>query len=164
MLARIAGAEAQGAQAHIIACFDDTGLEAARTLATGPVIASGEAGYSRRKLHRREVFRRHHALSRSIPAIEHNLVRYGLASRLRKIRASEVPVLDLENPNSDAAALISAEIEAAEDEDRADAIVLGCAGMTDLAARLALKHELPVIDGVAAGVTFDEALVAARPF
>jgi hypothetical protein len=31
-------------------------------------------------------------------------------------------------------------------------IVLGCAGMADLAARLSERHRLPVIDGVASAV------------
>jgi allantoin racemase len=43
--------------------------------------------------------------------------------------------------------------------DRAEAIVLGCAGMVDLADQLARKHGLPVVDGVTAAVTLAEALV-----
>jgi allantoin racemase len=50
-------------------------------------------------------------------------------------------------------------IEAAKAEDRAEAIVLGCAGMADLAADLTARHGLPVIDGVAAAVKLVEALV-----
>ena len=38
--------------------------------------------------------------------------------------------------------------------------MLGCAGMADLAASLARRHGLPVIDGVAAAVKLAEALVA----
>src|SRR5580692_6768240 len=38
LLAEIARGEASGVAAHIIACFDDTGLEAARSLASAPVI------------------------------------------------------------------------------------------------------------------------------
>ena len=73
-------------------------------------------------------------LSRSVPAIEHNLVRYGLASRCARVRASDVPVLELEVPGSNARQRISEEIERAIRDDRAEAIVLGCAGMADLAA------------------------------
>ena len=36
--------------------------------------------------------------------------------------------------------------------DRADAIVLGCAGMADLAASFAARFGLPVIEGVSAAV------------
>ena len=37
-------------------------------------------------------------------------------------------------------------------EDGVGAVVLGCAGMADLAADLAAEHGVPVIDGVAAAV------------
>jgi allantoin racemase len=96
-------------------------------------------------------------LSRSIPAIETNLTKYGLASRCAKVRACEVPVLALDDPASNASAQISAEIERARHEDRAEAIVLGCAGMADLAMRLSEQHGLPVIDGVASAVKLAEA-------
>ena len=45
-------------------------------------------------------------------------------------------------------------------EDRAEAIVLGCAGMADLARQLTAEFRLPVIDGVAAAVKLVEGLVA----
>jgi allantoin racemase len=97
-------------------------------------------------------------LSRSIAAIETNLMKYGLAARCAGVRACEVPVLALDDPASNASAQIGAEIEHAKREDRAEAIVLGCAGMADLAARLTDKHGLPVIDGVASAVKLAEAL------
>ena len=40
----------------------------------------------------------------------------------------------------------------------AEAIVLGCAGMADLAADLSRKHGLPVIDGVAGAIALIESL------
>jgi allantoin racemase len=96
-------------------------------------------------------------LSRSIAAIEANLMKYGLASRCARVRACEVPVLALDDPGSNASALISAEIERGKQDDHAEAIVLGCAGMADLAARLSEKHGLPVVDGVASAVKLAEA-------
>lgn len=157
MLGRIAEADAAGADAHVIACFDDTGLDAARSLVAKPVVGIGEAAYHVASLIAGK-FTVVTTLGRSIPVIEHNLVRYGLASRCARVRAAEVPVLSLEEPGSPAAARISAEIEAAKAEERAEAIVLGCAGMADLARRLSEAHGLPVVDGVAAAVTLAEAL------
>src|SRR6202035_3708047 len=156
LLAEIAKGEGTGVSAHIIACFDDTGLEAARSLASAPVIGIGEAAFHLASMlgHRFSVIT---TLSRSIAAIETNLLKYGLASRCAKVRACEVPVLSLDDPTSNASALISAEIEAGKREDSAEAIVLGCAGMADLAARLTAKHGLPVIDGVASAVKLAEA-------
>src|SRR5271155_2589977 len=159
LLAEIAKGEASGVSAHVIACFDDTGLEAARSLASAPVIGIGEAAFHLASIvaHRFAVVT---TLSRSIPAIETNLLRYGLSGRCAKVRACEVPVLALDDPASNASAQISHEIERARREDRAEAIVLGCAGMTDLAARLTEQHGLPVIDGVVSAVKLAEACSA----
>jgi len=145
--------------AIVLACFDDTGLDAARSIADAPVIGIGEAGFHMASLIAGR-FGVVTTLSRSVPAIEHNLVRYGLATRSTGVRASDVPVLDLEKPGSGARARISAEIRLAIEHDRAEAIVLGCAGMADLAAELAAEHGVPVVDGVACAVKLAEGLVA----
>ena len=155
MLARIAATKAD---AHVIACFDDTGLDAARCVASAPVLGIGEAAFHAASMVAGK-FTVITTLGRSIPAIEHNLHRFGLASRCAKLRACEIAVLALDDPASDASARISAEIAAALTEDRAEAIVLGCAGMAALAARLSAQHGVPVVDGVAAAVAFAEGLV-----
>jgi allantoin racemase len=74
------------------------------------------------------------------------------------VRASDVPVLDLEKGDPDSRAKIAREIRLAIDEDRAEAIVLGCAGMTDLAASFAEEFALPVLDGVACAVAMAEGI------
>ncbi|HVL57901.1 MAG TPA: aspartate/glutamate racemase family protein, partial [Burkholderiaceae bacterium] len=66
----------------------------------------------------------------------------------------------LEQPGSPARARIGEQIAAALRDDRAEAIVLGCAGMADLAAELSREHRVPVVDGVAAAVKLIEALAA----
>jgi allantoin racemase len=143
--------------ATIIACFDDTGLDAARSFSPAPVIGIGEAAFHLASLIAGK-FVAVTTLSRSVPAIEHNLVRYGLSSRCARVRAADVAVLELEVPGSAARARISREIDRAIHEDNADAIVLGCAGMTDLADALSREHGLPVVDGVAAAVKLAESL------
>jgi allantoin racemase len=158
LLARIEAAVAAGADAHVIACFDDTGLDAARALSPKPVIGIGEAAAHAASLVA-DRFSVVTTLSRSIPTLEANLVRYGLATRCARVRAADVPVLALEDPASDACARISDEIARALREDRAEAIVLGCAGMTDLARHLSQLHGVPVVDGVAAAVVLAEGLV-----
>ncbi len=161
LLAEVQRAEAEGADACIIACFDDTGLAQARALVGIPVIGIGEAGFHAAMLlgHRYSVVT---TLSVSVPVIAANVAAYGLGSHCLAVRASEVPVLELERPGSDARARISAEIARAVAEDGAGAIVLGCAGMADLAADLSRVHGLPVIDGVAAACGFAVALVRLR--
>lgn len=147
------------ADGYIVACFDDTGLEAARCIARAPVIGIGEAAFHLASLVAGK-FSVITTLGRSVAALEHNLAKYGLAARCARVRAAEVPVLSLEEPGSPARARISAEIAVALREDRAEAIVLGCAGMADLAHALSAEHGVPVIDGVAAAVKLAEALAA----
>ncbi|WP_085035507.1 aspartate/glutamate racemase family protein [Ensifer aridi] len=152
-------AKAGAVDAYVIACFDDTGLDAARCATEMPVIGIGEAAFHLATLIAGK-FSVVTTLARSIPAIEHNLAKYGLASRCANVRASDVAVLDLELPGSDARSRVSAEIARAIAEDRAEAIVLGCAGMADLAHALSLEHGVPVLDGVACAVRLAETLSA----
>ena len=142
---------------YVIACFDDTGLDAARCLLDAPVVGIGEAACHLASLIAAR-FSVVTTLGRSVSPIEHNLVKYGLASRCARVRAAEVAVLDLEDAASDAYAQISNEVRIALKEDRAEAIVLGCAGMTNLAERLSNEHGVPVIDGVGAAVKLIESL------
>jgi len=145
------------ADAMVLACFDDTGLAAARCVGPAPVVGIGEAAFHMATLIAGK-FSVVTTLGRSIPVIEQNLMRYGLAARCVKVRASEVPVLDLEIPGSDARERVSAEIAMAILEDRAEAIVLGCAGMADLARALSIEHGVPVLDGVSCAVKLAEGL------
>jgi allantoin racemase len=151
--------KASGMDAYVIACFDDTGLDAARCLASAPVIGIGEAAFHMASLVAGK-FSVVTTLSRSVPAIEQNLVRYGLASRCARVRASDVAVLELEQEGSAARHRISDEIARALEEDKAEAIALGCAGMTDLAAALSAEHGVPILDGVACAVKLGEGLVS----
>jgi allantoin racemase len=152
---------AEGFDAIIIACFDDTGLYAARQRTRVPVIGIGEAAYHYAMLVA-ERFSVVATLAVSISVIQENIMRYGLAARCGKVRASNVPVLDLERPGSRARETISDEIASALLHDNSDAIVLGCAGMADLAADLSARHHVPVIDGVAAATKLAEGLGALR--
>ncbi len=161
LLAAILTAERAGVDAHVIACFDDTGLDAARSLAEAPVVGIGEAAYHLAALVSGE-FSVGTTLARSIPVLEQNLRRYGLMARCASVRAAGVPVLALEQADGAARARISDEIAPALREDRAEAIVLGCAGMADLAASLAAEHGVPVIEGVGAAVKLAEALAGLR--
>jgi len=151
-------AKAPDADAFVIACFDDTGLEAARCAAQAPVVGIGEAAFHMASLIAAK-FSVVTTLARSIVPIEHNLAKYGLAPRCARVRAAEVLVLALEEPGSDARLSIEREIERALADDGAEAIVLGCAGMTDLARDLERKAGVPVLDGVACAVSLAESLV-----
>jgi allantoin racemase len=150
---------APDADAGIIACFDDTGLDAARSVAPFPVVGICEAALvTAGQIAKRIAVVT--TLPRSIVPLEELVRRYGFAERA-SVTACNVAVLDLEKPGSGAEQKLEAEIALALDKG-AEAIVLGCAGMADLAAGLSRKFSVPVIDGVAAAVKQAEALVGLK--
>ena len=143
----------------VVACFDDTGVDAARSVTSVPVIGICQAA-----MHAAATLANSFSvittLGRSVPALEHLAVKYGFERACRSVRASEVPVLELEEMRDDAVGCIRAEIRAALETDGAEAIVLGCAGMTTLMSRLAKEFGVPVIDGVGVAVRWVDALAA----
>jgi allantoin racemase len=143
---------------YVIACFGDPGLLAAREIARGPVIGIAEAA-----MHAASFvatgFSIVTTLARTRVIARHLVETYGMTRFCRRIRATEVPVLDLEDERHDAYRSILQECQRAFAEDGSGAIVLGCAGMADLAADIQRQVGVPVIDGVGAAVKFVEALV-----
>ena len=120
------------ADSYIIACFDDTGLEVIRSITEKPVIGIGEAAYHIATMVAGN-FTVITTLSRSIRPLTHNLKKYGLFENCVKVTAIEVPVLDLENISKENLDKLSKGIQDTKENDNAEAIILGCAGMADLA-------------------------------
>lgn len=147
------------ADAYVIACFGDPGLLAAREITDAPVIGIAEAA-----MHAAAFvatgFSVVTTLERTRIIAEHLVRNYGMQHHCRRVRATELPVLELEQPGTRARDVILAECLRALEEDKAGAIVLGCAGMADLTAELRREFGVPVIDGVAAAVKQAESLVA----
>lgn len=158
MLQKIVEAEAQGAKATVIACFDDPGLDAAREVANGPVIGICQAGVQAAMVLAKR-FSIVTTLPRSVPAIEDLVHRYGAGQHCRRVRCIDLPVLAIESDSQHAFSLLAAEIERARQEDGAEAVVLGCAGMSEMTEALSRATGVVVIDGVTVAVKFAEALV-----
>jgi allantoin racemase len=151
--------EADGCDGYIIACFGDPGLLAAREIARGPVIGIAEAAMHMASLVSTG-FSVVSTLERSRPILEHLVEAYGMRRACRSVRATDIAVLDLEKPESNARGAILAECRKAMAEDHADCVLLGCAGMADLQRSIAEELGIPVVDGVAAAVKLVESLVA----
>ncbi len=144
--------------AVIVACFDDTGLLELKSRSAVPVLGIGEAAFHAAMLLGGK-FSVITTLAVSVPVIEANIASYGFARRCAKVRASGVPVLHLDGPDGQAEGTIRNEAKRALAQDGCDVIVLGCAGMADLAASMPRDLKIPVVDGVAAAVGFCENLV-----
>lgn len=158
LLAEIARAEREGANAAIVACFDDTGLDAARSLARIPVVGLCEAAVATAAFIAPR-FAIVTTLERSIVPIEGLLARYGMGSRCR-VYAAGVPVLSLEEADLDSLGRIKAAFAGALADPQCGAIVLGCAGMADMVQSLSETSGVPVVSPVGAAVKQCEALVA----
>lgn len=139
----------RGANAIVIACFDDTGLTEARRHVTCPVIGIGQASYVTAILLGLR-FSVVTSLPVSIPVIEGNIERQGFSALCSSVRASGLPVLTIDKGAPATVDRIAAEIILARDTDGAECAVLGCAGMAPLKAGLQAQTGLQLIDGVAA--------------
>ena len=158
LLARLQQAEAEGVDGVVVACFDDPGIGACREVFSGPVIGICEAAVKAASMLSTSISVVT-TLPRSVPVIEHLIHGYGLSHRCRRVRSAEIPVLALEEEGSGAREKVRDEILRAVREDRAEAVVLGCAGMADLTDWLTQETGVPVIDGVTVATRLVEALV-----
>lgn len=147
--------------AVIIACFDDTGLGELRARSDLPITGIGEAAYLQ-AAKTAAPFSVITTLPVSIPVLEHNIESYGLSEQCARVRASDIPVLDLEHHPEQALARIGSEIADAIEMDQCRSIVLGCAGMADMALILENTYSIPVIEGVSAAVAWCEREAANR--
>lgn len=146
--------------AVIVACFDDTGVAELRARSNVPITGIGEAAY-RLAAETAAPFSVVTTLAVSIPVLEYNIKSYGLAAQCARVRASEIPVLDLEQHPGQALTRIGSEIAAAMKNDQCRSIVLGCAGMADMAQVLEKTYSVPVIEGVSAAVAWCVSKIAA---
>jgi allantoin racemase len=157
LLAEIASGEAAGADGYVIACFGDPGLDAARELARGPVVGIAEAAM-RAASYLGGGFSVVTTLDRTIGRAWDLADRYGVRRFCRGVHACGIPVLDLESDPETVKKLTAACLAAVE-QDSSDAVVLGCAGMTNLCAEISAEIGVPVVDGVQAATLMVQSLV-----
>jgi allantoin racemase len=161
VLEEIDRGEEEGVDGYVIACFGDPGLLAARERARGPVVGIAESS-----MHVASFFSDGFTIvsmpSFAIASVERLVHGYDMNRKCRGIRMLDVPVLALEHDAAATRVLILNACARALVEDHADCILLGCAGMADLAADIAEEIGVPVIDGVSAGVKMVESLIALR--
>ncbi len=160
LLALVRDGERAGVDAHVIACFGDPGLRAAREIARTPVLGIAEAA-----MHAASMLAARFSivttLARTVGTAEQLVDQYGMQRLCRRVRATDLAVHELEGSSDAVRQRIVDECRRALVEDHAEAIVLGCAGMTDLCGELTRELGVPVIDGVGVAVKFAEALVGA---
>jgi allantoin racemase len=150
--------EDQQADAFVLACFGDPGLDAAREAASRPVVGIAEAAMKTASLLGRS-FSVVTTMSRTVGRARDLTRTYGLERQCAGVHACDIPVLELEENQERTYAVILAFAKTALAQDGSDAIVLGCAGMAGLPEHLTTALGVPVVDGVAAGTLLAEGLV-----
>lgn len=153
---RLGGATAD---AVVIACFGDPGLDAAREATAAPVLGIAEAAFHAATFLATR-FSVVTTLTRTCVIAERLVQRHGFEAQCAGVHGTDIPVLDLEGAGETLVRQIEDAARVALAQDRSGAIVLGCAGMAPLCAELSARLGVPVIDGVAAAVKFAEALAA----
>ncbi len=139
--------------AFVIACHCDPNLDAIKEITDKPVIGMGEASMRIASMlgHRFTVIQ---TTEESIPIKKALVMKYRLQGALASVRAPR----DIA-PGCDDEEKYMAAARAAIAEDRADVIVLGCAGLTGLDKSMQKKLGIPVLDGVVCALIFASALI-----
>lgn len=147
-----------GTDAYVVACFGDTGVHAAREVATCPVVGMTEAALQTACLvaHRFVVIT---LPARTIAHSDRVVRELGLENRCTVV-AVDVPVAELVGGSTHLLAAFTDAAREAMTTYGAEAVVLGCAGLADLVDPLSRALDAPVIDGVAAAVGIATGLVA----
>lgn len=144
------GENADTADAFVIACFSDPGIESAREASRVPVFGMAESGYLT-ALTRGPRFGVISILESSIPRHLRYIRALGIESRL----AGDLP-LGLGVRELDDARVVTGKLEEVAEaltrQHGADVLVLGCAGLAGYRAALEKNVGAPVIEPVQAAV------------
>jgi allantoin racemase len=137
----------------IIACHCDPNLDTMKEISKKPVVGIGEASMKIASMlgHRFSVVS---ASAHSIPNKEALIRKYHLQDAAASVRAFTDDIKGLSNEEK-----IARTAKAAIEEDMAEVIVLGCAGMAGLDKRLEKELHVPVLDGVVGALIVATGLV-----
>lgn len=137
--------------AVLIACFGDPGLWAAREILDCPVIGMADAScHTACQLGQRFSIITGGAGWRAMLTEFVTLI--GLLPRLSSIRTVTLTGLELAARPLEAMDLLEGEVRAAFDQDEADTVILGGAGLIGFSSPLRKKLNRPVIDSLQAAV------------
>jgi allantoin racemase len=138
------------ASAYVIACYSDPGLHACREVTDKPVLGISESGILT-ALTLGQRFGVIAILNTSIPRHLRYIASLGLTDRLAGERPVGLGVVELADEDKTFDRLIATG-EALRDNDDADVLVMGCAGMAGYRDRLAEATGLPVVEPTQAAV------------
>lgn len=150
-------AEKQGFDAISLDCAMDTVVRASREAVSIPVTSAGESSYLL-ALGLCSRFSVVTVLKPTAETIRENIRKYGFESRVASVRYAHIPVLDLADEKKALDGILK-EAKIAIENEGAEAIVLGCTGMSSLTQRLQRSLGVPVIDPAVAALKLAETYV-----
>jgi allantoin racemase len=158
LLELVRRAAEQGYDGVVIACFSDPGLDAAREATALPVVGIQESAmHLAAQLGDR--FSVLTTLDRRVPIRQHAALRYGLERRLASCPVLDLPVLATVQAREQVFDLLVRTGRRAVEQDGAEVLVLGCAGLGDLAPLVQRALGVPVVDPNAAALKLVETLI-----
>ena len=149
VLELVAEAQSIGADAIVIACFDDTGLSEARGLATCPVLGIGHSSYTMASM-LGGGFCVVTSVEAAVPVIKGNIKSSGFDENCTLVRASGLAVLAIEQGGEHVLDHLSQAILKAKGQSKCETVILGCAGMAMHHGVLTERTGAMLIDGVVA--------------
>ena len=158
IIEEVVKAEREGFDAVSVDCAMDTVVRAAREAVSIPLTSAGEASYliAMGLCNKFSVVT---VLESTADAIKENLRKYGFEGRVASIRCADIPVLELQDQRKAFDAILK-EAEIAIEHEGAEAIVLGCTGMSSLTRELQERLGVPVIDPAVASLKLAETYVS----
>lgn len=149
------------ADAVVLACFGDPGLPGLKELAHQPVIGMAEASclLAASLGHKFAIVT---GGTRWGPMLEEFVASIGLAGKLAAIKTVAPSGADIAHDPDRSLAMLADACIAAVRDDGADSVILGGAGLAGLAARIAHRVPVPLVDSVAAAVRAAESLAALK--
>ncbi len=154
----IKGDTQESVDAYIIACFGDPGLQAAREITSKPVLGIAQSAMALATMIAPS-FSIVSVLDRSKKVTDDLVESYGMSKFCRSVRTTGLSVLEFgRNPEKGLEALEEQAWKAIR-EDKAECILLGCAGFVDFLRDMNKHLSVPVLDGIAPAVKFAEGMV-----
>ena len=147
--------------AFVIACFGDPGVGACREITDKPVIGIAAAAmhFACFLGHKFSIVT---VMRRAQPFMEDLVRQNGLEAKCASVRFTDLTVLEIEANPKRAVTELTEAAKRAVAEDGAEVICLGCAGMGLLDEEIRAHVDVPIVDGVMAGVKLAEAIHQSR--
>ena len=98
-------------------------------------------------------------LKESVPVIKQNIKAQGFGNLCKDVIASGIPVLELENNPVGAVSTLSECIKFIEGHYPNIAVVLGCAGMTNVCKQLQARHNMYLLDPIVSSARMINAIL-----